>query len=84
MKKFLPILAFCLFCSLVGMAQQPGKIAITERDYQNREVTMADQFRAEGKIYVVVAVIATVLGGIVVYLVALDRRLAKLEQMSKK
>jgi hypothetical protein len=83
MKKMLLTLAFCLACSL-GKAQQSGKIAITERDYQNREVNMADQFRAEGKIYVVVAVIATVLGGIVVYLIALDRRLAKLEQMSKK
>jgi hypothetical protein len=45
---------------------------------------MADQFRADGKIYVVVAVIATVLAGIVVYLITIDRKLAKLEKMTKK
>jgi CcmD family protein len=83
MKKFFLSIIFCLACLWVA-AQAPGKIAITENDYQNREVTMADQFRADGKIYVVVAVIATVLAGIVLYLVVLDRKLTKLERMTKK
>lgn len=46
---------------------------------QNAE--MADTFRSEGKIYVVVAIILIVLTGLVVYLFALDRKLNKLEQM---
>ena len=46
---------------------------------QNAE--MADAFRAEGKIYVVVAIILIVLAGLIVYLFALDRKLNKLEEM---
>ena len=46
---------------------------------QNAE--MADTFRAEGKIYVVVAVILIVLVGLFVYLFMLDRKLGKLERM---
>lgn len=46
---------------------------------QNAE--MADSFRAEGKIYVVVAIILIVLIGLVAYLFLLDRKLNKLEEM---
>ena len=46
---------------------------------QNAE--MADTFRSEGKIYVVVAIVLIVLTGLVVYLFALDRKLNKLEEM---
>lgn len=46
---------------------------------QNAE--MADAFRADGKIYVVVAVVLIVLAGLIVYLFMLDRKLNKLERM---
>lgn len=46
---------------------------------QNAE--MADAFRADGKIYVVVAVVLIVLVGLFVYLFMLDRKLSKLERM---
>jgi ABC-type amino acid transport system permease subunit len=46
---------------------------------QNAE--MADTFRAEGKIYVVVAIILIVLTGLITYLFLLDRKLNKLERM---
>ncbi|MEO5600402.1 MAG: CcmD family protein [Cyclobacteriaceae bacterium] len=42
---------------------------------------MADTFRAEGKIYVVVAIILIVLSGLVAYLFMLDRKLTRLERM---
>lgn len=42
-------------------------------------VEMADGMRSNGKIYVVVAVLVTILIGIVLYLVRLDRRIKKLE-----
>ena len=43
---------------------------------------MADTFRSNGKIYVVVAVILTIFAGIVLYLVRLDRKLTHLEKDS--
>lgn len=45
-------------------------------------VQMADAMRQEGKIYVVVAVILTIFAGIILYLVRLDRKIAKLEKQS--
>ena len=41
---------------------------------------MADAMRANGKIYVVVAVLAAVFVGIVVYLVMLDRKIGRIEK----
>lgn len=43
---------------------------------------MADKFRSNGKIYVVVAVILTIFAGIILYLVRLDRKITKLEKQS--
>lgn len=45
-----------------------------------QSVEMADSFRADGKIYVVVAVMLTILSGIFFYLFTLDARLGKLEK----
>ena len=47
---------------------------------QTEKVDMADAMRSNGKIYVVVAVLATILLGIVLYLVRLDRKIKKLEK----
>lgn len=48
-----------------------------------QDVEMADTFRKEGKIYVVVIVAAVVFLGIVIYLISIDRKLRKLEQELK-
>lgn len=45
------------------------------------DVEMADGMRSEGKIYVVVAIILIILAGLIVYLVALDRKVKKLENL---
>jgi hypothetical protein len=45
------------------------------------EVEMADGMRSEGKIYVVVGIILIILTGLVVYLVTLDRKVKKLENL---
>jgi CcmD family protein len=42
-------------------------------------VDMAETMRSEGKIYVVVGVIAIIFIGLVVYLISLDRRISKME-----
>ncbi len=47
------------------------------------DVEMADQFRADGKIYVVIAVISIILAGFFVYLFRLDRKITNLENRLK-
>jgi len=72
MKKL--IIMMCLFWSLSLEAQESYQSA------EETKVEMADQFRAQGKIYVVVAVVSTVLLGLIIYAVNMDRRLSKLEK----
>jgi CcmD family protein len=76
MKKILTI-ALLVF-SLSALAQE--KIAVTEADYSNNSVEMADRMRAEGKIYVLVGIIAIIFAGITVYVINTDRRISKLEK----
>ncbi|HEX8348389.1 MAG TPA: hypothetical protein VF598_00375 [Hymenobacter sp.] len=45
---------------------------------------MADVLRQNGKIYVVVAVIAVVLTGLLIYLISLDRKIGRLEKEIKE
>lgn len=49
-----------------------------------QNVEMADQFRADGKIYVVIAVIGTLLIGFFVYLIIMDKKLSRLEKRLKE
>lgn len=48
-----------------------------------QDVEMADLLHENGKIYVVVGVIAIIFVGLIVYLVAIDRRLTKIEKEEK-
>lgn len=66
MKKILALVMMTLLFSTNLFAQQ--------------EVEMADKMRADGKIWVVVAVIAVVFVGIIAYLVLLDRKISKIEK----
>lgn len=66
-RKGLLLLAIIFFSILVNA--QDGN-----------EVSMADQMRANGKIYVVVAVVLTIFAGIIIYLVRLDRKMTRLEK----
>ncbi len=67
-----PILlsVFLLFCNIILFAQEndPG---------------IANEMRSNGKIYVVVTVLTAIFIGIIVYLIRLDKKLAKLERESK-
>ncbi len=40
---------------------------------------MAELMRSDGRIYVVIAVILAILTGLILYLIRLDRRIAKME-----
>jgi hypothetical protein len=43
---------------------------------------MADALRANGKIYVVVAVVLVIVAGLLAYLIALDRKVSRLEKLT--
>jgi uncharacterized protein (DUF983 family) len=45
---------------------------------QASDIEMADQFRADGKIYVVIAVVSVVLIGLFAYLIRLESKLSAL------
>ena len=47
---------------------------------QQEPVEMASTMRSNGKIYVVVAVVVAILIGLFVYLLALDRKISKIEK----
>ena len=64
MKKLISILTF-IFFTFFANAQ---------------DVKMADMMKENGKIYVVIAVMLTILGGLVLYLIRLDRKISKLEK----
>jgi hypothetical protein len=64
MKKLTTISIFTFFVLLV----------------KAQDVKMADTMRENGKIYVVIAVMLTILAGLVLYLVRLDRKISKLEK----
>jgi len=76
MKKILAIVL--LFVSLNMIAQD--KIPVTEKDYKNQEVEMADTFRSEGKIYVVVAILSIIMIGLLGYATSIDRKITRLEK----
>jgi len=66
MKKMFSITAL-LFLTIITTAQ---------------DIEMADGMKANGKIYVVIAVMLTILAGLVLYLVRLDRKVSKLEKIN--
>jgi CcmD family protein len=45
---------------------------------------MADQFRADGKIYVVISVVLLILVGLFIYLLNLDKKVTRLEKEVSK
>lgn len=75
MKKIISFLLFsCVF--LVAMAQGGNM----EAD----QPQMADVMRSNGKIYVVVAVVVTIVLGLFIYLLRLDRKISKIERANGK
>ena len=63
-------------CSLLVLALFAGVSSFA----QQQPVEMADTMRANGKIYVVVAVCLTILLGLFIYVFAVDRKISRLEK----
>ena len=80
MKKCLFILLVMI--SSLSVAQE--KIPVTDQDYKNTEVPMADKLREDGKIYVLTGIIMIILIGTLSYLVVIDRKVGKLEKELNK
>ncbi|HYJ39135.1 MAG TPA: CcmD family protein [Chitinophagaceae bacterium] len=70
MSKFIALLVFTFF-TLVLYAQNGTK---------DEPPQMANLMRSNGKIYVVVAVVVTILIGLFIYLISMDRKIGKLEK----
>jgi len=77
MKNF--VLGILLLICLSATAQTE-KYKITEKDYKNDSVEMADVMRQNGKIYVVVGVILIIFVGVTFYLYRLDKKVSALEK----
>ena len=78
MKKF--SIVFTILSIIQFMGIMPFLIAQSSGD---QAIEMADTFRSEGKIYVVVLVVAIVFTGLIFYAVNTDRKLAKVEKEIK-
>lgn len=70
MKRFILFVLLSIFSVINAFAQI----------VDHADVEMADQMRAEGKIYVVVAVVLIVFTGLILYLISLDRKISMIEK----
>ena len=71
-KPIALVLVLSLVCQL-AFAQQQSTLSNPSTDFM----------RSEGKLYVVLAVIVTIVAGIFIYLINLDKKITKLEKGSK-
>ncbi|HYE53935.1 MAG TPA: CcmD family protein [Chitinophagaceae bacterium] len=69
MKRIFSLLLFLALALIAAAQEGDGKPA-----------EMADALRSNGKIYVVVAVVVTILLGLFIYLFRLDRKITRLEK----
>jgi NADH:ubiquinone oxidoreductase subunit 3 (subunit A) len=77
-------LILIIFLSLSLNVTAQDKTKIQQSDYTNGDVEMADAMRKDGKIYVVTGIILIILTGTIGYLVAIDRKVGRLERNIKK
>ncbi len=54
--------------------------ALAQDSIPAKKVEMADRLRADGKIYVVIAVLVIILSGLILYVARLDRKIGKIEK----
>ena len=77
MKKLLVI---GLLLVSLSLSAQDSKYKISDEDYSNNSVEMADVMRSNGKIYVVVGVIFLIFVGISFYVYRIDKKVSALEK----
>jgi len=67
-RKLLTLLSLLFVTTFVQAQEETGK------------TTIGETMRSNGRIYVVVAVMLTILIGLILYLVRLDRKISKVEK----
>jgi CcmD family protein len=72
-----------LRCSLSAIVCWLLSLSASAQDNGTQKVEMADRFRADGKIYVVIAVVLIILLGLFIYVTNLDRKINRLEKEIK-
>lgn len=60
-----------------------GLISRAQAGADSDKVEMADTLRSNGKIYIVVAVVVTILAGLILYVVRLDRKISRMEKTGR-
>lgn len=81
-NKFLR--CFVIACGVLQLALGSAAQAWAQAPGGPDNPAMADDLRASGKIYVVVAAIVIIVAGLLLYLISLDRKVSKLEREIKK
>ncbi|WP_246853535.1 CcmD family protein [Rufibacter aurantiacus] len=71
---------FSIPASAQNTTEGGSTIEYTSQDKAASDPEMADVMRQDGKIYIVVAVLVSILLGILFYLISLDRKIGKLER----
>jgi MFS superfamily sulfate permease-like transporter len=71
MRKIIALFIACIFS--ISIFAQSGK----------PDAEMADLMRGNGRIYVVVAVMLTILIGLVLYIIRLDKKISNMEKENK-
>lgn len=65
----------------IAFLMSMGTLGAKAQGEANSE-TMASAMRSNGKIYVVVAVLLTIMAGLIAYMIRVDRKISKLEKES--
>jgi CcmD family protein len=78
MHKFIRYSLFVLPALLLGLTGRTQGVADSDK------VEMADTLRSNGKIYIVVAVVVTILLGLILYVIRLDRKIGRMEREVKR
>ena len=65
---------------LLGLLLLVTVPVLAQNNMPDEPVQMADGLRSSGKIYVVVAVVVTILAGLFAYLINLDKKIGRLEK----
>jgi hypothetical protein len=79
MRKIILIMTILLAINFAGSYNVFGQYS-SDHD----RVEMADKFRQDGKIYVVVAIIGVVLAGMFIYTIRIDQKIRRLEDEFNK
>lgn len=86
-RVLLLLFGLTLIITHVAVAQTttpvPDETSMVEANSDASEIEMADQLRADGKIYIVVGCVLVVLAGMVFYLISIDKKVSRLEKEYK-